>query len=174
MQYLATQFHYYVMSDFSTKTPIEQEKVSWLHDRSARPVRSLLEIKSVGIVALAVLMSIALIALAFQARASWDVTRDWVVPGTIPLFSVAGVCLIHLLVRRAFRELTPALIFLGLVVIFTILNLVRSGYSDGPDAMRDSFSILTGIFLTLTVVSSGIAALVVELRRPVKVSLSED
>jgi hypothetical protein len=161
------------MSDFSTKTPIEQEKISWLHDRSVRPVRSPVKIKSVGIIILAVLTSIALIALAFQARASWDVARDWVVPGTVPLFAVAGVCLVHLLVRRAFRELTPALVFLGLVVIFTILNLVRSGYSDGSDAMRDSFSILTGIFLALTVVSSVIAALAVELRRPVKVSLPE-
>ena len=161
------------MSDFSAQVPVESEKVDWLHDRSVRPVRVFAQPSTILAIIVAVFASMALIALAFQARASWDIARDWVVPGTVPLFAVAGVCLVHLLVRRAFRELTPALVFLGLVVIFTILNLVRSGYSDGSDAMRDSFSILTGIFLALTVVSSVIAALAVELRRPVKVSLPE-
>ena len=157
------------MSDFSAQVPVESEKVDWLHDRSVRPVRVFAQPSTILMIIVAIFASMALIALAFQARASWDVARDWVVPATIPLFSIAVVSLVHLVTRRAFRELMPAVFFICLVLIFTVLNLVRAGFSEGPDVMRDSFSIITGISLGFTVVAALGAAVWIEFRRPTKV-----
>ena len=63
----------------------------------------------------------------------------------------------------------PAVFFICLVLIFTVLNLVRAGFSEGPDVMRDSFSIITGISLGFTVVAALGAAVWIEFRRPTKV-----
>ena len=158
------------MSDFSAQVPVEPEKVDWLHDRSVRPARVLAQPSTILLIFVAIFASLALIALAFQARASWDVARDWVVPATIPLFSIAGVSLVHLVTRHAFRELMPSVFFICMVLIFTVLNLVRAGFSEGPDIMRDSFSIITGVFLGFTVVTALGATVWIEFRRPTKVA----
>ena len=64
------------MSDFSDQVPVESEKVDWLHDRSVRPVRVFAQPSTILVIIVAIFASMALIALAFQARASWDVARD--------------------------------------------------------------------------------------------------
>ena len=46
---------------------------------------------------------------------------------------------------------------------------MRAGFSEGPDVMRDSFSIITGISLGFTVVAALGAAVWIEFRRPTKV-----
>ena len=47
---------------------------------------------------------------------------------------------------------------------------MRAGFSEGPDTMRDSFSIITGVFLGFTVVTALGATMWIEFHRPTKVA----
>ena len=138
------------MADFSTPAPVEPIKSDVVHDRTTRP-----DAPSDGpdlerwylLIMLGLLFTAAFIALAFQARASWPEIRDWVVPAVIPFCSIAGMCLAHLLVRRAWMAASVGLTLLFFVVALTGFDLWRAALTTGPDGLRDSFSITIAVLM---------------------------
>ena len=159
------------MADFSAAAPVEPEKSAVVHDRDTRPDapgdrqdlgRHLLLIV-VGIV-----FAAALIALAYQARASWTEARDWVVPVTIPFYAIGGISLAYLVLRRAWLAASTGLTLLVITVALTGFNLWRAALTTGPDGLRDSLSITAGVLLGFSIAALLGAMVWVEARRPSK------
>ena len=157
------------MADFSAAAPVEPEKSEGVHDRDTRPDAPS-DRQDLGrlllLVAVGVLFSAALIALAFQARASWTEVRDWVVPVTIPLYALGGISLAYLVLRRAWLAASAGLTLLFITVALTGFNLWRAALTTGPDGLRDSFSITIGVLLGFTIAALAAAMVWVEARRP--------
>ena len=159
------------MADLTAAAPVEPEKSAVVHDRATRPaappgrgeIGRLLLLILVGAV-----FSAALIALAFQARASWTEARDWVVPVTIPLYAVGGVALAYLTLRRAWREASAGLALLFFTVALTGFNLWRAALTTGPDGLRDSLSIAAGALLGFAIVALVGGMAWVEAKRPAR------
>ena len=157
------------MPDFSVPAPIETEKVDFLHDRATRPAAPSAR-RDVGQLVLLIVVGVALgaamLALGFQARATWAETRDWVVPVTVPFFAIGGVALAYLLLRRAWMEASVGLMLLGLVLAVTVLNLWRAGLTTGDDGLRDALTIIAGIALGLAIAAFIAGMTWVEVKRP--------
>ena len=157
------------MADFSAAAPVEPEKSEVVHDRDTRPDAPS-DRQDLGrlllLIAVGVLFSAALIALAFQARASWTEVRDWVVPVTIPLYALGGISLAYLVLRRAWLAASAGLTLLFITVALTGFNLWRAALTTGPDGLRDSFSITIGVLLGFTIAALAAAMVWVEARRP--------
>ena len=157
------------MPDFAAAAPVEPAKRDAVHERDARPsapadrhgVMRLLLLVAVGAV-----LGAALLALAFQSRASWTEARDWVVPVTVPLYALGGVALASLALRRAWMAASGGLVFLGLAVALTGFNLWRAALTSGPDGLRDGLSIGAAVCLALAIAAFLAAAAWVETRRP--------
>ncbi len=159
------------MADFSAAAPSEPEKRTVVHDRAARPdapserrdlARLLL------LIAAGALFGAAILALAYQTRASWTEARDWVVPVTVPFYALSGLALAHLVLRRAWREASAGLVFLALALALTGFNLWRAVLTSGPDGLRDGLSIAAAIFLALAIAALLSAMAWVEACRPVR------
>ncbi len=157
------------MADLTAAAPVEPEKRGAVHDRETRPAAPAGR-RDIGrlllLILVGALFSAALIALAFQARASWTETRDWVVPVTIPLYALGGVALAYLALRRAWREASAGLALLFVAVALTGFNLWRAALTTGPDGLRDSFSITTGVLLGFAIAALLGAMAWVEAKRP--------
>ena len=156
------------MADFTTPIPIEPEKVAFLHDRSNRPAAPSGRRNIGGYLLLVVIgigFSAALLALAFQARASWTEARDWVVPVTVPFYAIGGVALAYLVMRRAWLAASAGLVLGGLALAFTAFNLWRAALTSGEDALRDWLSILTGIAVGLAIAAVSAGMVWIEVRR---------
>ena len=125
----------------------------------------------VGILAslvLGILFGIGMVALAFQARASWESHRDWVVPVTVPLLVVAGLGLGFLAARLRWIELALPVGLLVLALVLTILNILRGIATDGEDGLRDAMTIITAVLLGFSVASLIAALAWVEFRNPIR------
>ena len=157
------------MADFSAPAPVEPEKSEVIHDRATRPDAPS-DRQDLGrlllLIAVSVLFTAALVAIAFQARASWTEVRDWVVPVTIPLYALGGISLAYLVLRRAWLAASTGLTLLFITVALTGFNLWRAALTTGPDGLRDSFSITIGILLGFTIAALAAAMVWVEARRP--------
>ncbi len=158
------------MATWSGPTPVNPDKSDWLHDQAELPrppVRGTRDYAGMLLpIALGLAFTAALVALAFQARASWDSHRDWVVPATIPLLALGGVAFGYLVARRAWLAANPAIGLLLLVCAFTALNMWRGAETEGSDGLRDALSIIQGVTLGLTVTAAVAAAIFVEWTRP--------
>lgn len=158
------------MADFTLPAPFEPEKVHALHEAAAKPSRPTLSwqerLRANAVLLLGTLLGLGLIALAFEARASWHTHRDWVVPTTAPLSVAAGVALAALLVRRAWAAASPALVLLAALLAATGAD-VWAAVSGASDALRDALAILAGVLLGFTVAAALAAYLWAEwLRKP--------
>ncbi len=157
------------MADFTAARPVETEKSEVVHDRASRPdapadrqdLRRLLLLIVVGIA-----FTAALVAIAFQARASWTEVRDWVVPVTIPFYALGGISLAYLVLRRAWMAASAGVTLLFFTVALTGFDLWRAALTTGPDGLRDSFSITVGVLLGFTIAALAAGMLWVELRNP--------
>ncbi len=142
------------MADFSATVPAESEKAgSYLHDRSRIPSPSwpgtagfLLGLRGP---LLGLLFGLGFTALAFQARDSWSVGRDWVVPVNVPLLVLGGVALGYLVERRRWRVLGPSLLLLVVVLWLTAMNAWRGEIVNRQDGLRDAMTIVTTVALVL-------------------------
>ncbi len=157
------------MADFTAAAPVEPEKSAAVHDRDTRPGAPA-DRRDLGrlllLIAVGVLFGAALIALAYQARASWTEVRDWVVPVTIPLYAIGGIALAYLVLRRAWLAASTGLTLLFLTVALTGFNLWRAALTTGPDGLRDSLSISAGVLLGATIAALTAGMVWVEARRP--------
>ena len=157
------------MADFTAPAPVETEKSAVVHDRETRPDAPA-DRQDLGrmllLIAVGVLFTAALVALAYQARASWTEVRDWVVPVTIPFYAIGGIALAYLVLRRAWMAASTGLTLLFLTVALTGFNLWRAALTTGPDGLRDSLSITAGILLGVTIAALAAAMIWVEARRP--------
>ncbi|HCV00071.1 MAG: hypothetical protein CL897_04420 [Dehalococcoidia bacterium] len=164
------------MADFTAARPVEAEKSVVVHDRQARP-EGPSDRQDLGhmllLVVIGVIFSAALIALAFQARASWTEVRDWVVPLTIPAYAIGGISLAYLVSRRAWMEVSTGLTLLFFTVALTGFNLWRAALTTGPDGLRDNLSITTGVFLGLSIAALAAGMVWVEARRPTRPPVPE-
>ncbi|GBD24465.1 hypothetical protein HRbin29_02143 [bacterium HR29] len=158
------------MADFTLPAPFEPQKEHALHDPKAKPAppklawRDLLRANAALILGTA--LGLGLIALAFEARASWHTHRDWVVPTTAPFYAAAGIALAALLLRRAWAAAAPALALLALLLVATGAD-VWAAFAGKGDALRDALAILAGVLLGFTVVAALAAYAWTEwLRRP--------
>ncbi len=162
-----------VMPNFAARIPIEDEKSgAFLHDRTrlpASPVKSATDwAKSNQGSILGVVFALGFSALAFQTRSSWHTHRDWVIPVTTPFLAIGGVCLGHLVGRREIKALIPGLAAIGVALVLTVLNIVRSLSTSGQDNLRDILSILTTIAIIVAIAALTFATVQVELKRPTK------
>jgi len=161
------------MADFSARAPVEATKAgAYLHDRTRIPRapkldRDALVQRYLGY-ALGIALALAAMALMFQTRASWTRGREFVVPTTAPLVVIGGIALGHLLARRRFVALTPALLCIGTALTLTAFNIWRGTQVDGPNTGRDVMSLFTGVSVALAVVCLVVALVVVEWRDPVR------
>ena len=157
------------MADLSVAAPVEAEKSEVVHDRASRPGAPA-DRRDLGrlllLIAVGVLFGAALIALAYQARASWTEVRDWVVPVTVPLYAIGGIALAYLVLRRAWLAASTGLTLLFFTVALTGFNLWRAALTTGPDGLRDSLSITTGVLLGFTIAALVAGMVWVEARRP--------
>lgn len=159
------------MPDFAAAAPAEPAKRDDVHERGTRPSapidrRALARL--LLLVAAGAVLGAALLALAFQSRASWTEARDWVVPVTVPLYALGGLALAALALRRAWLEAATGIVFLGLAVALTGFNLWRAALTDGPDGLRDGLSIGAAVCLALAIAAFLGAAAWVEARRPLR------
>ncbi len=160
------------MANWSGATPANPEKPNWLHDQAelpAPPERSRRDYARIAApILLGIAFTAALVALGFQARASWESHRDWVIPGTIPLLAIGGVAVGYLAARREWMALGPVFFLLLLLCAMTALNIWRGAETEGSDAFRDALSIIQGVLLGLTVASAIGAMVFVEWTRPTR------
>ncbi len=157
------------MADLTAAAPIETEKDADVHGRSDRPwipVDRQGQMRMLVILLVWTLCAAALVALAFQARASWTEARDWVVPMTIPFYAIGGIAMTYLFLRGAWLAASAGLTFLFIIVALTGFDLWRAALTTGPDGLRDSFSITIGVLLGVTVACFLGAMAWVEIRRP--------
>lgn len=158
------------MADLNIPAPYEPSKVEYLHDQSARPEHPKPEMTDRGQYLLAILLGVvftaALTAMAFEARASWESHRDWVVPMTAPLLAIGGVALAYLVIRRELMAIMPGVSIAFATILLQILNRYRGTQVEGSDLGRDVLSILAGIGIALTVITLVAAMVMVEARRP--------
>jgi hypothetical protein len=160
------------MANWSAPAPTAPDRENWLHDQSQLPpapsegragyVRWLLPI------ALGLAFTAGMVALAFQARATWDSHRDWVVPTTVPLLALGGVAMAYLFARRAGLALLTPIVLILLLCGITVLNIWRGAETEGSDGLRDAMSIIQGVLIGLTVLSLVVAAIYVEATRPTR------
>ena len=157
------------MADFTAASPVETEKSEVVHDRATRPDAPA-DRQDLGRLLLLIVVGIAftaaLVAIAFQARASWTEVRDWVVPVTIPFYALGGVSLAYLVLRRAWMAASAGVTLLFFTVALTGFDLWRAALTTGPDGLRDAFSITIGVLLGFAIAALAAATLWVELRTP--------
>lgn len=158
------------MADLTGPAPYETSKVDYLHDQSARPDAPKPEMADRGRYLLAILLGVAasaaLTAMAFEARASWESHRDWVVPAIAPLLAIGGVAFGYLVIRRELAAIIPGLMIAFVTLLLLILNMYRGSQTDGPDVGRDVLSSLAGVGIALTVILLVVAMIRVEKHRP--------
>ena len=157
------------MADFTAARPVETDKSEVVHDRATRPDAPA-DRRDLGrqllLIVLGIAFTAALVAIAFQARASWTEVRDWVVPVTIPFYALGGISLAYLVLRRAWMAASAGLTLLFITVALTGFDLWRAALTTGPDGLRDSFSITIGVLLGVTIAALAAGMLWVEARRP--------
>lgn len=165
------------MADWSAPAPTAPEREHWLHDQSklpGAPVRGTVDYLRMFLpLALGLVLSAGLVALAFEVRSSWDSHRDWVVPVTVPLLVMGGVSMAYLLQRRALIAIAPAIVFLVLAGLFAGFNIARASTTEGSDAGRDALSILGGVSLGLAIASLLGGMAWVEATRPTRAPAGE-
>jgi hypothetical protein len=165
------------MADFTARAPGEPEKTAYVHERGTRPSGPALRPfqlarENLGLIA-GFVLSLGFTALAFQARASWEWHRDWVVPVVVPLLSLGGMAMGHLIVRRQWAALGPGMGCLALSVAMAALNIWRGALTEGGDGLRDAMSLVSAGFLALAIALLSGALFWVEARRPTRVPAPE-
>jgi asparagine N-glycosylation enzyme membrane subunit Stt3 len=163
----------FAMPNFAAPVPIETEKSgAYLHDRASMPASPSFSVmgwvkENQGFV-LGLIFALGFSALAFQTRSTWHTHRDWVIPVTTPLLAIGGVCLGHLVGRRAIKALMPGLGMVALAIVLTGFNILRSVYSHGPDTARNILTVLTAIAIAAAIALCVLATVQLELRNPTK------
>lgn len=166
------------MPNFADTIPVENEKSgAYLHDRTAIPAGPSFSVvgwvkENQGLV-LGLIFALGFSALAFQTRSTWHTHRDWVIPVTTPLLALGGVCLGHLVGRRAIKALMPGLGMVGLAIVLTGFNILRSLYSHGPDTARNVLTVLTTLCIAAAIALFVYATVQLELRNPTKAPTPE-
>lgn len=158
------------MVNLNIPAPFETEKSTYIHDRTTRPAapatsRPTLAKRWSGFLA-GVLLSVALTAVLFSLRDSWGNHREWLVT-TIPMLAIAAVALGHLTARGQAKALVTGGLFLILALLFMGLDI----YADNDNAsmtIRNTYSILGGIALGISVVALMVALLWVEIANPTR------
>lgn len=158
------------MAELNLPAPYEGAKVDYLHDQSARPEAPKAEKSDRGRYLFAILLGVvataALVALAFEARSSWESHRDWVVPAVAPLLAIGGVAFAYLVIRGELTAVVTGFMFAFVTLLLEILNRYRGSETDGSDVGRDVLSSLAGVGVALTVLVLVIAMIMVEVRHP--------
>lgn len=165
------------MTDFSQTVPVNPEKPHELHDQAAMPpapkLRSSDLIRVYTGFGLGILFALGAVALAFEARASWDSHRDWVVPMTIPLLVIGGLAMGYLAARMRLKALAPTIILVALALLFAFLNILRGAATEGQDGLRDAMSIITGVLLGAAIAWTVVAFAIDEVKNPVEPPAAE-
>jgi peptidoglycan/LPS O-acetylase OafA/YrhL len=154
------------MTTWGAPAPADPEKPDYLHDPAQQPgvptgwrtaVQTYLLAPGLGL-----LFAIGFTAMAFQARASWETHRDWVVPVLVPFLGAGGVSMGFLVARRQLIALAPGLMFVLIALGLIVANVWRGSVTEGDDTARDILSILTGVALGFAVAGLVVAVVRVE------------
>jgi peptidoglycan/LPS O-acetylase OafA/YrhL len=160
------------MSQFSDPIPVNAEKVHALHAQEelpGRPALSRMDMAKVWApMAIGILFALGAVALGFQARASWESHRDWVVPVTVPLLVIGGMAMGYLTARMRLKALAVPIGLLSIAMLFVLLNIIRGNSTTGDDGLRDALSIMTGVLLGASVLTLTVAFAWSEFQDPVK------
>jgi hypothetical protein len=165
------------MADFAARMPVEEDKATWLHNIDNRPKRTPLVWRALlhrywG-VGLGFLLALGFQALSYETRAGWSSRRDWVEPSLTVFWAAGGMCAGLLFARRAWSAAAPGLIFLSIGLTFTVLNIVRHAYVDGPDALLTALDILAVLSYACMLIAFIGAVIWLEWKRPLKVAPPE-
>jgi peptidoglycan/LPS O-acetylase OafA/YrhL len=159
-------------ADFSQPVPVNADKVDALHRQGEMPARPKLGrsdlLKLYLPPALGLMFAVGAVAMAFQARASWESHRDWVVPVTVPFLVIGGLGMGYLAARMNLRTLAPTVALLSMTLVFGFLNVMRGQWVDGEDGLRDVLSVITGVLLGATIVSAIATYAWDEIKNPVR------
>ncbi len=160
------------MANLTAIAPFEPEKSTFLHDRSNRPDAPKRAIQSYAIeyapVGLGIVFAMIAVALSYQTRVAWDGHRDWVVPTSIAPIAAAAVMLAASTWRQKLEFAMPAYGFIAVGLVFTALNIIRGADTDGPDHLRDFYTIAAAIMYGCAVVATVIGWAILEVRYPLK------
>jgi hypothetical protein len=162
------------MADLTAAAPIETEKTGdYLHDMTNRPQppesRTPDLIKRYTPGALALLLTFAVVALAFETRDSWTSHRDWVIPVNVPFFAIAGLALAHLLIRHEWLAALPGFTLLLVSSVFMAINVwIGAAGAENQDGARLFLAIAGGIGIVFGVIALLIGLVWVEAKRPTR------
>lgn len=164
------------MTDFSAPAPFNPEKHHELHDQTkvappGPPQRDFVS-RHLSIL-IGIVATLLFISLAFMARAGWENHREWVVALTVPGLVLGGLAVGNLISRGKAMMLGPGMIFLGICLVFTVINVQRGYATEGQDDWRDVMSILQGISLTIALHMFFGAFLWNEWKNPIKAPAPE-
>ncbi len=165
------------MADFESPAPVEEEKTgASLHDLRNRPGAASSTRRELFDrwfpLAVATLAALAMVALTFQTRASWETHRDWVVPVTVPLLVVGGLAFGILLARREWSALLPALVVVAGILVLTGFDIWLDA-EDEKAGLRDGLAASNGVLLGAAVLLSLGALVRVEWSRPARAPVPE-
>ncbi len=137
------------MADFSARMPVEEQKATWLHDIDNRPKHPALDMQLLihrywG-AALGFLLALGFQALSYETRAGWFSRRDWVEPSLTVFWAAGGMCAGLLISRKAWTAAGPGIGLLVVGLTFTVLNIIRHAFVDGPDALLTATDILAAV-----------------------------
>jgi len=164
------------MANFSDRAPFESEKTAYIHDRTTRPDRPVVTRSELarrwGGTAAGLALSVGFTAVLFSLRDSWDNHREWIVT-IIPILSIAGIAMGHLLARKKANALLVGGTFLFLALVFAGGDFFVDREANPNETARDVLSMLGGICLVISVHAFAFALIWTELRSPTKAPLPE-
>jgi hypothetical protein len=158
------------MSMWSSPAPVQPEKPHYLHDDEQQPplpdgwlsaFRAYLLAPALGL-----LFALGFTAMAFQARASWESHRDWVVPVLVPFLGLGGVAMGYLAARAKIVEMMPGVFFVLLAIGLVAANIWRGYVTEGEDTARNILAILTAVALGLAVLAFVVGLIAAERSTP--------
>ena len=162
------------MADFTARVPVEEQKATWLHDIDNRPKHPPLDwrtlVQRYWAPALGLALALGFQALSYETRAGWFSRRDWVEPALTVFWAAGGMCAGLLIARKAWIVAAPGIVLLTIGLIFTVLNIVRHAFVDGPDALLTALDILAAVSYGFMLIAFIGGIIWLEWKRPQKVA----
>jgi len=160
------------MTHFGQSVPTSPTRVHELHDQTllpATPHKTRADrLRLAPIVIGGIILAVVFTAIGVQIRAGWESHRDWVVPVIAQGAAIAGVAAAYLVIRGRTREAGVGFILLILTLAIVGANFLRGIDTEGPDTLRDWFSVVSGILYGASMLAFIVGWLYVELREPTR------
>jgi hypothetical protein len=160
------------MSHFAQKAPTSPTRAHELHDQSklpATPHKTRADrVRLASLVITAIVLAVTFTAIGIHIRAGWESHRDWVVPVIAQGAAIGAVAAAYLIVRGRDGEFAIGSLFLILCIVVMGANQLRAEETEGPDTLRDVYSIISGVLFAIAMHAYVIGWLYAEIWHPSK------